>query len=160
MLKKVKTDKGEGKIPTHNKYNYLETLTAFSENGKLLEVELSSLVCYDEFQLESPLNSFNDSKLNDHLYSIVSTKRRETVKFMCLWVGFFVRQYQTKITKCVQNYLDSKKLTMDEWLAVVKEGCCGDIMMVYVLSLIKGMQTYIHLKNKSLEYPACNPIAP
>ena len=75
MLTKAKSDKGKDKIPFHNKYNYSETLTAFSENDKLIESDLGSLICYNEYQLESSLNNFNDSKLNDHLYSILSTKR-------------------------------------------------------------------------------------
>ena len=75
MSKKAKGDKGKDEILFHNKYNYSETLTAFSENDKLLESDLGTLICYNEYQLESPLNNFNDSKLNDHLYSIFSTKR-------------------------------------------------------------------------------------
>ena len=70
MPKKAKGDKGKDEIPFHNKYNYSEILTAFLENDKFLDSELSSLICYNEYQLESPLNNFNDSKLNDHLYNL------------------------------------------------------------------------------------------
>ena len=75
MPKKAKGDKGKDEIPFHNKHNYSKTLTAFLKNDKLLESELSSLICYNEYQLESTLNDFNDSKLNNHLYSIFSTKK-------------------------------------------------------------------------------------
>ena len=150
MSMKAKSDKGKDKFSFHNKYDYSETLTAFTKNDKLLESDLGSLICYNEYQLESSLNNFNDSKLNDHLYSVFSTKRQETVAFMHTWVGFFVRQYRTKITAQVQNYLKSKKLNMDEWLTVVKKGYRGDIMMVYILSIMKGKQTCIHLKNRKV----------
>ena len=74
----------------------------------------------------------------------------ETVQFMHTWVGFFVKQYCTKITTIVKNYLDSKKLSMDGWLSVVKQGHRGDTMTVYILSVIKGVQTCIHLKNRKV----------
>ena len=55
---------------------------------------------------------------------------------MRTWVGFYVQQYGTKITVKVQDYLDSKILTMDEWLLAIKEGRRGDIMCLHILSLM------------------------
>ena len=74
-------------------------------------------------------------------------KRKETVSFMRTWTGFFVRQHRTKLSQKVQPYLNSKKLSLDEWLMSVKHGHRGDIMLVYVLSIMKGLHTCIHLKN-------------
>ena len=88
-----------------------------------------------------------DSQINDHLYSVYSTKRSETISFMRTWTGFFVRQYRTKISKRVKLYLDSKKLNLDDWLMSVKQGRRGDIMLIYILSIMKGIHMCIHLKN-------------
>ena len=100
--------KEDDEIPIFNRYECLRTLTAFAESDKLLESELSSLECYTEYQLEASLNSFNDHKLNNHLYIIYSTKRRETVKFMRQLVGFYVCQHRTKMTERVKDYLETK----------------------------------------------------
>ena len=60
---------------------------------------------------------------------------------------FFIHQHRTKMTERVKDYLETKKLTLDGWLSAVKYGRWGDIMTVYVLSLMKGILTLIHLKN-------------
>ena len=70
---------------------------------------------------ECKLNSLMDSHLNDHPYGVFSTKHSETVSFMRTWTGFFVRQYRTRISKRVKPYLDSKKLSLDDWLMSVKQ---------------------------------------
>ena len=66
---------------------------------------------------------------------------------MHTWTGFFVRQYRTKISKRVKPYLDSKKLSLDDWLMSVKHGRRGNILLIYVLSIMKGLHTCIHLLN-------------
>ena len=76
-----------------------------------------------------------------------STKRKETVSFMTTWTGFFVRQHRIKLSQKVQPYLSSKKLSLDEWLMPVKHAHRGDIMLMYVLSIMKGLHMCIHLKN-------------
>ena len=47
----------------------------------------------------------------------------------------------------MKPYSDSKKLSLDDWLMSVKHGQRGDIMLVYILSIMKGLHTCIHLKN-------------
>ena len=141
--KKVKDEDDE--IPTFSQYEYSHTLTVFTESDKLLETELNTLICYKDYQLKAPLTSFNNHKLNDHLYIVFSTKQRETIEFMRQWVGFFVHQHQTKMTERVKDYLKTKILTLDKWFSAVKYGQYGDILTVYVLSLMKEIQTCIHL---------------
>ena len=154
MLKPSKCQKqdkfgkrGKIEIPFYNQFDYSDILAEFNKTEKLTEAELDTLSCFSEYKLESDLNRFNDKHLNDHLYSVFSTKRQETVSFMWTLTGSFVCQYRTKLTLRVQSYLDSKKLSLDEWLMSVKHGCRGDIMLVYILSIMKGLHTCIHLKN-------------
>ena len=66
---------------------------------------------------------------------------------MRTWTGFYVRQYRTKISQRVKPYLDSRKLNLDYWLMSVKQDPRGDIMLIYILSIMKGLHTCIHLKN-------------
>ena len=147
-VKKKKHDKNKDNIPFHNLFDYSDTITDFSECEKLLESDIEQqLPCFSEYEPECKLNSLTDSHLNDHLYGVYSTKRSEMVSFMRTWTGFFVRQYRTKISQRVKPYLDSKKLSFDDWLMSVKQGQRGDIMLIYILSIMKGLHTCIHLKN-------------
>ena len=147
-VKKKKHDKEKDNIPFHNPFDYSDTIADFSECEKLLESDIEQqLPCFSEYEPECKLNSLMDSHLNDHLYGVYSTKCSETVSFMRTWTGFFVRQYRTKISQRVKPYLDSKKLSLDDWLMSVKQSRRGDIMLIYILSIMKGLHTCIHLKN-------------
>ena len=46
-----------------------------------------------------------------------------------------------------RDYLESKKLTLDEWLNSVTMNRCGDILCVFLLSIVTGQHACIHLKN-------------
>ena len=96
-------------IPNISGDRYSDTLTGFAKTDRILESELHTLDCYGEYQLESPLNSFSDEKLNNHLYVIDNQhkcNRQETVHFMCKWLRFFVQQYKTRVLEKVQPYLE------------------------------------------------------
>ena len=129
-------------------FDYSDTIADFSECEKLLESELEQqLPCFSEYEPKCKLNSLTDSHLNDHLYGVYSSKCSETISFMRTWTGFFIRQYRTKISQRVKPYLDSKKLSLDDWLMSVKQSRRGDIMLVYILSIMKGLHMCMHLKN-------------
>ena len=146
--KKKKRGKGNNNISFHNLFDYSDTIVDISECERLSKSELEQqLPCFSEYEPECKLNSLTDSNLNDHLYGVYSSKCTETVSFMRTWTGFFIRQYRTKISQRVKPYLDSKKLSLDDWLMSVKQGRRGDIMLVYILSIMKGLHTCIHLKN-------------
>ena len=137
------------KCQTNSKYDYTETIQIFTEMDRLLELELSSLECYNKYKLEAPLNSFSDRLLNDHLYTMYKHKHLETASLMWKLVGFFIWRYEKKLEPRVKNCLESKKLTLNEWLKSVKDNRCGDILcVVYFLSMVTRMHTCIHLKNQ------------
>ena len=144
--KDVSRKKGRNDIPFHNQFKYSDAIDDFNESDRVTETELDTLPCFHEYEPEYKLDSLNDNRLNDHLYAVFSTKRKGTVSFMGTWMGFFVRQHRTKLSQRVQPYLNSKKLSLDEWLLSVKHGRRGD-MLVYALSIMKGLHTCIHLKN-------------
>ena len=50
----------------------------------------------------------------------------------------------------MNEYLQSKKLTFDDWMAAVKNHRRRDIMCVYLLSMVTGNHTAIHLKNNKI----------
>ena len=82
MPKRKKNTALDESILNYSEYNYSDTLKHFSEHDRLLEKKLSSLECYNEYQLEKPLNSFEDRVLNDHLYRVYYSKKTETTLLM------------------------------------------------------------------------------
>ena len=149
-LVKRKIKKSMTKVPNYSKYEYAEMLPMFTESNILLESELNTLECYDEYQLEAPLNTFSDQILNDNLCTFYKRKWLETAALMRKLVSFFVHHYRKKFTECVKDYLEFKKLTLDDWLRFVKENHCGDILCIYMLSLVTGIYTCVHLKDKKI----------
>ena len=65
---------------------------------------------------------------------------------MCKLVSFFVHHYKPQLELRVKEYLDSKKLTLDQWLESVKNNHHGDILCTYVLSMVMGTHTCVHLR--------------
>ena len=148
MPKRKKNTALDESIQNYSQYKYSDILEHFSKHDRLLKNELSNLECYNEYQLEKPLNSFEDRVLNDHLYRVYYSNKTETTLLMQRWISYFVCQHQKQITVKVREYLDSKKLLLDDWLQCVNEGRRGDILCVYLLSIATGVHTMVHLKNK------------
>ena len=85
--------------------------------------------------------------MNDHLYMIFHKRNLETPKLMCKLIAFFVRRYKKLLFKKAHDYLESKKLTLDEWLNSVTMNRHGDILCVFLLSIVTGRHACIHLRN-------------
>ena len=66
------------------------------------------------------------------------------------YLAYYVNLYSKQITQKVNNYLKSKKLTLDEWLKSVKDGRRGDILCVYLLSMATGSHTVLHMKHNKV----------
>ena len=146
MSTSKKKASGAVALPNYSKYEYADKMPPFCEQDKLQETDLSSLVCYHSHQSECKLNDFTDATLNDHLYRIFLKKNLETPKLMRKLTIFFVRQYKNLLFKKARDYLESKKLTLDDWLNSVAMNRRGDILCVFLLSIVTGRHACIHLK--------------
>ena len=93
-----------------------------SEHDRLMENDIDKLICSDEYQLERSMKSFNDCELNDHLYHIFYSKKTENITLMRRWIIYYVKQYPKQITAKAKPYLESKKLSLEDWLRCVHEG--------------------------------------
>ena len=144
MPKHKKKPSGMVDLPNYSNYEYADKLPPFSEHERILKSNLPSLVCYHNYQTERKLNQFTDDILNNHLYMTFHKKNLETPKLICKLVIFFIRRYNKLLSKKAQDYLESKKLTMDEYLNSVRR---GDILCLFLLSIVTGWHTYIHLRN-------------
>ena len=58
-----------------------------------------------------------------------------------------MQSHKTYFEKCGQFYLSTKGLNFDTWMEAIDEGCKGDVLTLYGLSLLIDVHTYIHLHN-------------
>ena len=65
-------------------------------------------------------------------------------------VTFFVKQYQVNLQPCIVDYLASKKMSLEDWLFSVGENRRGDILSVFLLCMVTGMQAFIHLQDGNI----------
>ena len=119
MPERKKISTKEEMLPNYSEYAYSDIVDNFSEHNRLLELDLNSLNCSTEYQGEWSLNSFKDQELNDHLYRIFYLKKIENIMLMRRWITYFVKQYPTQILLKAKAYLDSKKLSLEDWLRCV-----------------------------------------
>ena len=137
-------------VPNYSMYDFADKMQPFSEADRILEQDIHEISCYDAFELEAPLNRFSDTMLNQHLYSMYKKGKLEKPMVMRKLLCFFVCRYRNELEPKVNEYLQAKKLTMDDWLNAVKSDRHGDIVRVFFLSMITEYHTFIHLKNKRI----------
>ena len=101
MLKSQKKAAKKESIPNFTGYSYSEVIEDFAERDRLSESELKDLVCYEKYYLECNLNSFNDVKLNDHLYRIYYPKCMDT-QVLRRYLAYYVKLYPRQITQKVK----------------------------------------------------------
>ena len=150
MQRKKKSSALEQPVPNFTGHDYSDVVGDFLEHDRLMESDISQLICSDEYQLERTLNSSNDSELNDHLYHLFYCKKTKNIALMRRWISYYVRQYPKQIIAKAKPYLDSKKLTLEDWLRCVRDGGRGDILCIFLLSLSTSIHTVVHLKNNKL----------
>ena len=153
MLHSKKRTKSEVSIPNYSLYEFAETMPAFVETDRVPEMDLHGLECYGNYEKEAPLNNFSDSMLNDHLYTKYKKGKLETLNLMRKLLCFFSKKYCSLIERKVNEYLQSKKLTFDDWMTAVKNHRRGDIVCIYLLSMVTGNHMAIHLKNNKICAP-------
>ena len=116
MPKAKKSKVVETPITNYSKFEYTEKIEPFMESDRLTEQELTLLSCRNHYQVERSLNSLNDQTLNDYLYDIYYSKKPSTALLMRHWLSYFVKQYPLQIQVKAGEYLESKKLSIEEWL--------------------------------------------
>ena len=139
--------KKEKQLIYYNKYDYSDNIQVFTESDRITENELESLECFNTHQVERSLNSLGDHMINDYLYKTYYSDKPSTKTLMQRWISYFVKQHKNQLLAKVKSYLEPKKLTLDEWLCGVSEGCRGDILSIYVLSIATGVHAMVHLHN-------------
>ena len=95
-------------------YEFVDTMPTFMEADRVPKKDLHELECYGSYELEAPLNHFSDNMLNDHLYTMYKKGKLETPELMRKLLCFFSKRYRRTLEPKVNEYLRSKKLSMDD----------------------------------------------
>ena len=69
-------------IPNYSLYEFVERMPVFMETDRVPEADLYGLECYNNYEIEAPLNHFSDSMLNNHLYTMYKKGKLESPDFM------------------------------------------------------------------------------
>ena len=92
-----KRTKPEVSIPNYSLYEFAETMPALVETERVPEADLHELECYNNYEIEAPLNHFSDSMLNDHLYTMYKKGKLKSPKLMQKLLCFFSKKYRSLI---------------------------------------------------------------
>ena len=133
-------------LPNYSNYAYADVLPNFNEYDRIPETELSTLMCYSDYEIEGTLNQFTDERLNDHMYMTYRKRNLKMPELIRKLLTFFVQHYKQPLSAIAKDYLASKKLSMDEWLKSVKNRHRGDILCLFLLNIVTGQHSCVHLR--------------
>ena len=77
--------------------------------------------------------------------------------FMRNWLKSFMVLHHRVMLEKGKFYLNTKKLQFDQWLSAVENGCKGDVLTLYGLSVMTNTHTYVHLHNNQYWCSVKNP---
>ena len=91
----------------------------------------------------------NDTDKAELLYKIFGEQVGKSPKFMRYCVRRYSVTNREQLEKLSKAYLDSTGSKITTWLQGVKEGSKGNILTLFMLSLITGVHCCVHLKEKN-----------
>ena len=134
-------------MPTYsNPWPYADNLPKLSEDMKLTKDELGKLECRLDYGIKCHAQVITESVKNEELYRIYGEQIGKEPSFMRQWVRLYVITNKNQIKTIASDYLESKELELSMWLMGVKEVQKGDVLTLFILSVITGVHCCVHLK--------------
>ena len=153
MMKKSKSKRPKKSskaklVPTYkNPWAFAEELLELSEEMKLTKAYLSKLECRLEYAIKCDVQVMFGHEQNDELYRIYGEQVDKDPQFMRNWVRLYVITNKKHIQKLSTKYFQSINLNLTTWLKNLKNRNRGDVLALYVLSMITGVHCFIHLRD-------------
>ena len=153
--KKIKkTDKNRKKgekralLPIYkNPWQFADTLPILDEDMKLNKGDLGELECRLNYSIKCL--SASEPNKNELLYKIYGEQVGKKASFMRQWVRLYMQlQTRNNLKPHHSKYLESNGLKLTTWVWGVKEGKKGDLLTLFILSLITGVHCCVHLKQQ------------
>ena len=134
-------------MPTYsNPWSYADKLSKLSEDMKLTKDELGELECRLDYGIKCHVQAMTDLEKNEELYRMYGEQIGKEPRFMRHWVRLYVITNKNHIKTMAADYLQSKGLELSTWIKGVKDGCKGDVLTLFVLSIITRVHCFVHLK--------------
>ena len=131
-------------IPCNNPYKFCKNVEPIMERDKISREEMVSLLCWATHQIKPRSLRIPE---NDNLYAIYSPHIKQDIDFLRKWLKTFVISNRAHFEESASDYLQSKGMSLDIWMYALCDGCKGDTLMLYGLSMILDVHTVVHLRN-------------
>lgn len=124
---------------------FVEELPELSEERKLTKVYLSKLECRLEYAIKCDIQAMFGPEQNDELYRIYGEQVERDPQFMRTWVRLYIITNKKHVQKLSFTYFQSINSNLTKWLKDLKNRNKGDVLALYVLSVITGIHCLVHL---------------
>ena len=130
-----------------NPWDFTDSIPLLDEGLKLSKDNVTELECQLKYSIRCLAESDTDKA--DFLYKIFGEQIGKSPKFMRSCVKRYSVTNMEWLEKLSKAYLDSTGITITIWLQGVKEGGNGNILTLFMLSLITGVHCCVHLREKN-----------
>ena len=145
--KRQKKGSRQAIMPTYkNPWAFVDVLPELNEEMKLTKADLSKLECRLDYAIKCDVQVMFGSEQNDELFRIYGEQVGKDSLFMRNWVRLYVITNKKHIQKLASTYFQSIDSNLTTWMKDLKNGNKGDILALYVLSVITGVHCFIHLR--------------
>ena len=131
-------------IPCNNPYKFCKSVEPIMERDKISREEMVSLPCWATHQIKPHSLKIHE---DHYLYVIYSPHIKQDIDLLRKRLKTFVISNRVHFEECVSEYLQSKGMSLDIWMDALQEGCKGDTLTLYSLSMILDVHMVVHLCN-------------
>ena len=147
-MQRKETKKGcrQALMPTYkNPRSFVDVLPELSEEIKLTKADLSELECRLDYAIKCDIQTMFGPEQNDELFRIYGEQVDKDSLFMRNWVRLYIITNKNHIQKMASTYFQSIDSNLTTWMKELKNGNKGDILALYVLSVITGVHCFVQL---------------
>ena len=84
---------------------------------------------------------------DEDLYRIFGGLINQKVPFMRQWTHCFTLMHKRYVNNLAKIYLKTKGLSLGMWLKGIKEGKCPDVLCLFLLCVVMGVHSFVHVKD-------------
>ena len=129
-----------------NPWDFEDVVTPLDEELSLTKLELGELECRSNYGIR--LLSNTEENLNDLVYKIYGEEVNKSPSFMRHWIRLYTLTNKKQLEHVARNFLDITKTNLTAWIKGIRNGTKGNLLTLYILSLVTGTHCFIHLKQK------------
>ena len=129
-----------------NPWDFDDVVPLLDEDMSLTKLELGELECRSNYCIHLLSNS--DTNNNDLRYKIYGEEVDKSPSFMRNWTRLYSMTNKKQLERIARNFLDSTDTKLTSWMKGIRESTKGNLLTLYILSLVTGTHCFIHLKEQ------------